>query len=156
MLAVSAWRHKLITLTSAHPVPVLISEDAQACGITQQKLKTGKDIINSIVCLDNIATEVLSQHLIWIPTANWIRTSNYCIINSEKEAKHFRKLPRNKVSHLDSSSVSTYSIRSISSQPTPSDILVCYQKSLVQDVTDYCLQGDGFLLDCFSLALVQS
>lgn len=71
-----------------------------------------KNQINSIACLDNIVMEVLSQQLIWIPTANWVRTSD-CIINSEREAKHFRKLPQNKVSELDASPFSTYSTKHI-------------------------------------------
>lgn len=93
MLAFSAWRHNLITLTSAHPLPVLIPVSTGCSGMQDNptKVKTGKKtIIHSIACLDNIVMEVLSQQLIWIQKANWVRTSD-CIINSEREVKHFLK-----------------------------------------------------------------
>lgn len=90
--------------------------------------------------------ELLSQQLIWIPTANWIRTSD-CIINSERETASEQSFWLRLLSlfHLQYEASSLNLSLQIS----------WYNISLMQALTAVFKQMD-FLLDCFSLALVQS
>lgn len=99
--------------------------------------------------------EVLNQQLIWIPVANWVRTS-HCIINSEREAKHFRKLPQNKVSDLGFSLFSTYSMKHLLSTYPFRYLGIIPEKSYASSAWWLPSRRQIFLLDCFSLALVQS
>lgn len=82
--------------------------------------------------------------------------NKYCIINSEREAKHFKKLPQNKVSDLDFSLFSTYSTKHPLSIYPFRYVGIIPAGSYAS--SDWWLPSriQIFLLDCFSLALVQS
>lgn len=157
MLAFSAWRHNLITLTSAHPLPVLVPLSTGCSGMQDnpKKVKTGKKtIIHSIACLDNIVMEVLSQQLIWIPKANRVRTSD-CIINTEREAKHFRKLPQNKTSDLISSPSFTYRMNHLLSTYPFRYLGIISEMSYASSDWWAAFKEKDASLDCFSQALEQ-